>query len=295
MEKLEPQQKSELTQETAWKYDRLKAMLRTMKSALVAFSGGVDSTFLLKVSHDVLGDNVLAVIAESETYPKREKEEAIRLAEALGVRFRVIRTKELANPDFTKNPPERCYFCKSELFKKLKEIAEEEGLAQVLDGANFEDSGDYRPGAQAGLELGVRSPLKEVELVKQEIRELSRDLGLPTWNKPAMACLSSRFPYYTEIEKNALNRVEKAEESLRAIGFSQLRVRHHGSIARIEVDVKDLPRFLEPETRKRIIEELKELGYGYVTLDLAGYRTGSMNEPLGFHTRDDHSAPLKKD
>lgn len=295
MAKLRHPQKSRPAPESVRKYNLLKALLLEMKSAVVAFSGGVDSTFLLKVAHDVLRDNVLAVIAESETYPKREKEEAVRLAEALGVRFKVIQTKELENPDFMKNPPQRCYFCKSELFTKLNEIAQDEGLAHVLDGSNFEDTGDYRPGAQAGMELGVRSPLKEAKLLKQEIRELSRELGLPTWNKPAMACLSSRFPYFTEIEKDALKRVEEAEDILRAIGFSQLRVRHHGSIARIEVDVKDFPKFLEPETRKQIVEELKDLGYGYVTIDLAGYRTGSMNEPLDLNTPDELPASSKKD
>lgn len=263
-----------------YKYEKLKNLLQGMEKVLVAFSGGVDSSFLLKVARDVLGDGVLAVIAGSETYPEKEKEEAIQLAQRMGVKHRVIYTHELENPDFAQNPPQRCYFCKTELFGRLKEIADEEGISHVLDGSNFEDLEDFRPGTEAGKELGIRSPLREAGLVKSEIRELSRSLGLPTWNKPSLACLSSRFPYYTEIDRQGLRQVEQAEEFLREIGFTQVRVRHHGQIARIEVEPREMPRFLEKNLREKALDRFKKIGYSYITLDLAGYRTGSMNEPL---------------
>jgi uncharacterized protein len=262
------------------KYKKLKAYLKDLGKVVIAFSGGVDSTFLLKTAHDVLGDDVLAVIASSETYPEREKKEAIRLAGTLNVRYKLIFSSELENPDFIKNSPERCYFCKKELFSKIKKIAKEEGFPHVLDGANFEDTGDFRPGMKATEELDVRSPLKDVQLVKEEIRALSFMLGLPTWDKPSMACLSSRFPYYTEIEKKSIRQVSQAEDFLRSLGFSQIRVRHHGITARIEIELPEINRIVGPETRDRIVNYFKKIGYTYVTLDLAGYRTGSMNEPI---------------
>jgi len=262
------------------KYDRLKALLQDLGRVLVAFSGGVDSTFLLKVAFDELGENVLAVIATSETYPEKEIQEATLLAESMNVRYRVIQSCEMENPDFVANPPDRCYHCKMELFSRMQVIAEEENIPYVLDGANFEDTGDYRPGSRAAEELKVRSPLKETGFVKDEIRELSRYLGLPTWNKPAMACLSSRFPYHTKIHSQALLQIAQAEEYLRSLGFSQLRVRHHESIARIEVPPGDIPGFMDSKIRESIVGRFKELGYTYVTLDLAGYRTGSLNETL---------------
>ncbi len=273
-------EKIEIPAETGRKYEDLIDRLKGMGRVLVAFSGGVDSTFLLKVASDVLGDNVLAVIASSETYPEREQKEALCLVEELKVRYKVIRTKELDDPDFRDNPPERCYFCKKELFSRLKEIAAAEKIPYVCDGSNFEDTFDFRPGSKAAAELGVASPLKDAGLDKSEIRILSKMLGLPTWDKPAMACLSSRFPYFTRIEKESLQQIDAAEEYLKSQGFSQLRVRHHDRIARIEITPQDFPRIVADEMRSAIVENLKKMGYLYVTIDLAGYRTGSMNEPI---------------
>ena len=235
----------------------------------------------------MLGRNVLAVIAASETYPEAETREAVRLAESMGVRYQTIQSCEMENPDFVNNPPERCYHCKMELFSRIRGIAETEGIPHVLDGANYEDTGDFRPGSRAAGELGVRSPLMELGFSKQDIRDVSHHLGLPTWNKPSMACLSSRFPYHTKIESKALRQVAQAEEHLRTLGFSQLRVRHHQSIARIEVPAEELQRFLQPDIRESAVRELKRLGYAYVTLDLLGYRTGSLNETLS----EDEKAP----
>jgi uncharacterized protein len=271
---------SVITDEIQRKFENLKDILRSMGKVLVAFSGGVDSTFLLKVARDVLGPSIMAVIASSATYPEKEQQEALHIAKELNVSYKVIQTKELDDPRFRDNPPERCYFCKKELFSKLKEIAVEENIPYVCDGSNFEDTFDFRPGSRAAQELDVRSPLKEARLSKSEIRVLSKELGLPTWDKPAMACLSSRFPYYTAIDEDSLRRIDSAEEYLRSKGFSQLRVRHYGQTARIEIDPSDFSLILAKETRKEIVAELKKIGYLYVTLDLAGYRTGSMNEPL---------------
>lgn len=262
------------------KWEELKALLSSLKRVLIAFSGGVDSAFLVKVAHDVLGENVLAVTAASETYPQREIEEASKLAQELGVKHMVIHTDELENAQFVANTPQRCYFCKSELFARLKEIAERKGMFCILDGSNLEDARDFRPGRQAARELGVRSPLMEVGLSKNEIRELSRMLALPTWDKPSFACLSSRIPYYTKIEKEVISRIGQAEDALREMGFRQVRVRHHDQTARIEIDPSDMSRLFRKRIRKRIVQALKNAGYLYVTVDLEGYRSGSMNEPL---------------
>jgi uncharacterized protein len=265
---------------TLIKYRRLKNILRKMGKALVAYSGGVDSTFLLKAAHDVLKESVLAVIASSKTYPEQEIKEAARLARKLNIHHRIIHTSELENPDFIANSPQRCYFCKRELFSKLRKIAKAKRIPYILDGSNYDDRLDFRPGARAAREFGIRSPLKEARLGKQEIRQLSRRFGLPTWRKPSLACLASRFPYYSEIDTKSLKQVARAENYLRSVGFSQIRVRHHGLTARIEIGPDEFPRIIEKKLRETIIRNLKKFGYTYITLDLAGYRTGSMNEPL---------------
>jgi pyridinium-3,5-biscarboxylic acid mononucleotide sulfurtransferase len=271
---------SGLSGTTRGKYDKLTGILGRTKGALIAYSGGVDSTLLLKAALDVPVRPLLAVLATSETYPGKEIAAAKALARRLGVRLKVIRTRELENPDFAANTPDRCYHCKKELFGTLAAIAREEGIPFVLDGANRDDRRDFRPGSKAGRELGVRSPLQEAGLTKAEIRELSRRLGLPTWDKPSMACLASRFPYGARIEPGGLRRVGAAEEVLRRLGFGQLRVRHHGTVARIEIAPGEFPKAVAGKAAGRIVSGLKKLGYRYVTLDLEGYRTGSMNEVL---------------
>lgn len=270
-----------MRRELAEKAARLKEIVAESGGAVVAYSGGVDSTLLLRVAVEVLGERALAVTARSETYPAHEVEEAVARAREMGARLREIHTEELEQEEFAANPPERCYYCKRELFGKLVEIAKEEGLAVVVDGANVDDTSDFRPGARAGAELGVRSPLREAGLTKAEIRELSREYGLPTWDKPSFACLASRFPYGDRITREELAKVAAAEEVLRGLGLRQFRVRNHGTVARIEVEAEDLPRLVAPERRARIARKLHELGYTYVTLDLDGYRTGSMNEGIG--------------
>ena len=262
------------------KLDKLKQIISEMESVAIAFSGGVDSSLLLKVAHDVLGDRALAVTATSETYPESQFEESTRLAIEIGARQVAMHTEELDIPAFKDNPPNRCYYCKKELFEKIRKIADEHGLRHVADGANSDDLSDHRPGSQAAAELGVRSPLQEANLTKADIRRLSKQLGLPTWNKPAFACLSSRFPYGSGITRDALDKVAAAEEFLRSEGFGQYRVRHHNTIARIELPAEDIARAAEESFRKRLVQRFKEIGYTYVTLDLQGFRSGSMNEVL---------------
>ncbi|MFH1943866.1 MAG: ATP-dependent sacrificial sulfur transferase LarE [bacterium] len=264
----------------AEKVHRLHSLLKSMESILIAFSGGVDSTYLIAVSKEILGDDVLAVTARSETYPTREYEQAKSIAERLKVKQLTISTKELEYPNFASNPTNRCYFCKKELFTKLKEIGEKHLFKNIADGSNADDVHDFRPGMQALKELGIRSPLKEAGLTKEEIRLLSRQMGLPTWNKPAYACLSSRFPYGMQIDADKLRMVGDAENILFDLGFRQVRVRHHDTVARIEVYSEEIDAFISRENRERVVKKFKEIGYRYVTLDLQGYRTGSMNEGL---------------
>jgi pyridinium-3,5-biscarboxylic acid mononucleotide sulfurtransferase len=262
------------------KLNQLKALLRSYQSVLVAYSGGVDSTFLLKIAHDILGDKILAVVAESPTYPESEGRLAGAMCESLGVRRMAITTDEFSDENFLKNPTERCYYCKKELFSKLKEIAVKEGFQTITDGSNADDLADFRPGNKAKTELGVCSPMQEVGLTKEEIRSLSKELGLPTWDKPSAACLASRIPYGTRITPELVDRIGKGEEFLNSLGFKQLRVRHHGPIVRIEVEQEAIGSIMRAGVMDRITKKFEELGYTYVTLDLKGYRTGSLNEGL---------------
>jgi uncharacterized protein len=263
------------------KYERLQAILGGMDRALVAFSGGVDSTFLLKVAHMVLGDEVLAVTASSETLPSAELEEAKTLARSMGATHRIIRTNELERPGYAENTAQRCYFCKTELYERLSALARELRYDTVLDGSNVDDLEDWRPGRKAAGEHKVRSPLQEAGLTKHNIRALSQDLDLPTWEKQSFACLSSRFPYGEKINVEKLKQVDAAENVLRSLQFTHFRVRHHGDIARLELGAYDFERlFRDDLLMEQVTQRLKALGYCYVTLDLEGYRSGSMNEPM---------------
>ena len=267
---------------TQTKIDHLKNTVTDLQSVAVAFSGGADSTLLLAICLEVLGaDHVLAVTADSPTLPRSELDETSALAKELGAAHIVIATDELHHEDFASNPPDRCYFCKQELFIQIRALADRQGYKHLVYGATAADLGDHRPGMRAAKEAGALAPLLEAGFTKDDVRTLSRELGLRTWDKPAMACLSSRFPYGTTLTEKALLQVEQAEGILRQeLGFTDVRVRHHDSVARIEVQPQDFARLMQESTRHRVVSELKALGYTYVALDLAGFRSGSMNEAL---------------
>jgi len=271
-----------MSSEIETKTKKLKDIFQSMGKVLVAFSGGVDSTLLLKVAQDTLGDkNVLAVTARSPLYPERELAGVKKLVQTLGARHRLIESNELEIPGFSENPPNRCYYCKEKLFRELLEIAKEESIPFIVEGSTLDDDKDHRPGRMAIQELGIRSPLKEALFKKIEVRELSKELGLPTWDKPSFACLASRFPYGEEITEQGLRMVDEAEDFLFGLGFKQVRVRHYGNLARIEILNEEMSRLMNGSLREKVVSHLKGIGYRYITLDLQGFRSGSMNEVLG--------------
>ena len=277
------------------KLDPLRSLLRSYESCLVAYSGGVDSVFLARVAHEVLGERALAVIADSPSLPRRELAEALEIAARFHIPVRVVRTAEFSNPDYLSNPVNRCYYCKHELFTELEPLARAEGFKVIAYGENASDIGDHRPGAQAAREFRVCAPLKDIGLTKAEIRAFSAELGLPTAEKPQMACLSSRIPYGEAVTPAKLAMIEAAEYCLRDLGFHDVRVRHHeltqGHLARIEVGASEMPKFLAGDNAQRITTALKALGYAQVTLDLLGYRRGSANEPVNLAAATSEQRP----
>jgi pyridinium-3,5-biscarboxylic acid mononucleotide sulfurtransferase len=269
-----------LTAEQAARYHQLQALLRELDSVLVAYSGGVDSGLLLKVAVDTLGARAVGALASSPAYDDEETAAAVRVAEAMGAQLERVATHELDDPRYIANAADRCYFCKDELFTQLEPLAARLGLAHVVYGMNADDRGDWRPGQRAARERGVRAPLDEVEMGKADIRALARHLDLPIWDKPALACYSSRIPYGTPVTVEALTQIGRAERALHQLGFRQVRVRHHEKVARIELDPADFPRLLDSALRSAVVAGVRAAGYAYVTLDLLGYRTGSLNEAL---------------
>ena len=267
-----------LDEETREKYQRLQDILREMGSVLVAYSGGVDSAMLLKVAHDVLGERTKGAIAASPAYADEETQEAIAVAQQMGVPLLTLETHELEDERYLVNDLNRCYFCKTELFSQLVPLAKQHNLRYIAYGVNLDDDGDFRPGQRAAREFGVRGPLKEAGMGKREIRAVAKLLGVPVWDKPAMACFSSRIPYGSRVDLASLNMIYRAEKALRELGFRQVRVRHHESIARIEVERSELPRLVDEEMSRQVTRALRNIGYLYITVDLQGYRTGSMNE-----------------
>lgn len=262
------------------KLELLKEIIIQKGKLAVAFSGGVDSTFLLKVAHDLLKDNVIAVTARSSTYPEREFREAVNFTKALGIKHITIVSEELDIEGFSDNPANRCYFCKKELFTKIQHLAAENGIKVIAEGTNMDDLSDYRPGMAAVKELSIISPLREAGLTKNDIRSLSKEMGLSTWDKPAFACLASRFPYGNKITGKKLEMVDRAEQFLLDLGFKQVRVRHHGDVARIEVSLHERSKFFNEGLLDSIYNKFKEIGFTYTAFDLKGYRTGSMNETI---------------
>lgn len=267
-----------LTGELELKLKRLRDIVASYRSALVCFSGGVDSTLLLKVTHDVLGERCVALTALSPTMARSEQKAAQDLAGTLGVHLELVESRELDRPEFAANPEDRCFHCKTALLDLARPAADRLGMAEVLMGANVDDLGDHRPGLEAARRRGVRQPMVEAGLSKPEVRALSQHLGLPTWDKPQLACLSSRFPYGTTITPDRLAQVDRFEDGLRALGFRQLRVRYHGEVARLELELSELPRVLEPGTRETIVTTGRECGFTFVALDLAGFSSGSLNQ-----------------